>query len=119
MDRLKADFIASLLCSQAAAPVICLSVSRDELWWIAVRWIAPENVITSTGGENRARRGPVRPEPIEKNSLGRMVRAILNLGARPRLEGCTYFVGGHCTPAHAPISASLSVARGRHYCGRR
>src|ERR1700716_1401320 len=88
-----------------------LSVSRDELWWIAVRWIAPENVITSTGGEKRARRGPVRPEPIEKNSLGRMFRAILNLGARHRLVRCTNFVGGHCIPAHAPISASLSVAR--------
>jgi hypothetical protein len=54
MDRLKADFIASLpYAAKRPRQLFILNASR---------WIEAENVITSAGGEKRAPRDPVRPE---------------------------------------------------------
>jgi hypothetical protein len=46
--------------------------------WIDMRWIRPQNVITSVAGEKRPPRGPVRPKQSEKKFLQAvLVEAII------------------------------------------
>jgi hypothetical protein len=67
---LKADFIASLpYAAKRLRLFIYFERLRDELWWSGVRWIRPENVITSSRREKRARRDPVRPLQLELKKI--------------------------------------------------
>ena len=65
IDRLKADFIASLPMQPVRLRMLfILNVSRDELWSV-VRWVRRRNASTSSTGEKRALRGPVRRKQID------------------------------------------------------
>src|SRR6476620_7875453 len=56
------------LCSLAAARVAFLNVSRDVLW-SAVRWIRPQNIITSIAGEKLGALLGASKKESEKKSL--------------------------------------------------
>src|SRR3954466_11110055 len=65
MDRLKADFIASLpMRPGRAAPVIYLNAPRDELW--SAVWVRPQNATTSGRREKRAKCGSAGQNGMEK-----------------------------------------------------
>jgi hypothetical protein len=67
---LKADFIASLpYAAERLRLFIYFERFEGRILVVGVRWIRPENVITSSSREKRARRDPVRPLQLELKKI--------------------------------------------------
>src|ERR1019366_9122516 len=61
MDRLKADFIASLPMQPGGCTCYLFGCLQEAKFWSGVRWIRPRNVTTSAASEKRAPHGGIRP----------------------------------------------------------
>jgi hypothetical protein len=89
MDRLKADFIASLPYAAIKAALLFIFERFERRIWSARRWIRPQNVITSAAGEKGAPRGALGQNHLRRNFFG-----------PPSFETILCFDALHCDIRH-------------------